>query len=223
MTSMVNMHALAQLGLLGDAPDSLVTRYTARVPIVSWSVYGDRSTAVLGVADKLTQKGYNANVRYRSATNDLEVILSRGSALNRQAFSVNTANVDVMAAAIAQSINLVSIVAGMLELEGVVDPTQILATAGSPKGREQTSQWFSTQLPDVVNQGGQALCDAFKKAVGVSCKTAGVVVGAVVIGGAGLYALGQVATIARAFSGVPSKRFGKIPRKASYRTAKARR
>ena len=156
-----------------------VVRYTATVPVLTFNILGDVGPRVLGVAERLNNMGYLANVRALAATNSplspfgryrqLVVTLSKSG----QPFSPIVATAAIVAAAGAESISIPRITEDMIEAVTFVKNDVTLTPDFSSLSDPENP--FKLNIPKWV----------VPTAIGLGV----------------LYALTQVATISRLFGG----------------------
>ena len=168
-------------GLMGLSGVSNVVRYEFQVLLSVPSFYGDFSQFVLRVYEKLTAKGYNANVRYRVAASgghELVGVLSRGPASARVPFSSEVAAADVRSAATGSGAQLGAIKQFVTEVATFAKEAPATSASG-------------------VQQFGKSVADkGLLDTLGVPKWVL-----PVALAGVGLYALSQVAAVARLFKG----------------------
>lgn len=178
-------------GSLGLLPGDQVVAYSANVTIGNPSIFKDASSAILALSDRFGTLGYNArisNLDVGYLTASFKVYLSKPG---KKPFSAGDAKAAIYAATIAQSFNVKTIAENAFEV--VKFQAEILPTAASEKGRQQTAAAFQAgvdKTKEAVDAGFGKLWESIPTSVKI-------------IGGAalGLYVLTQAATISRVFRG----------------------
>lgn len=168
-------------GLLGG---DQVTRYGADLTFLTLSLYGDASTQILAMADMMAKDGWLASFSQISPGHlysTAHVVVSKNG---NAAFAVNDAKAELAAAAVAESLNLMQV--ADFDADAVVFAGQAIGTAlpGSGLPGSDTYHAGATSPPTCSLLDPLACIPSWAKWV------AG--------GAVALYAVAQVATIAKA-------------------------
>lgn len=191
-----NLRALGALGLLAGASDAPVTSYTAKVPVLG-DLYGDVSTSILKTAEKLTSKGWRAAARgIQTATGwfggaefgKMEVTLQKKGGAP---FSAKEAEAAILSAAGSAGLKIAVVSQWATQVVSFVGEAP--GTALSEKGRQQTADAFASAAKaagDAADRAGKTIWGS----IPMWAKVAG-------SGAIALFAVSQVATIAKAVRG----------------------